>query len=210
LDQAALATGANLFVQGSDGQCDINPGIRPTGIDRRAEEAIVLGMVEVPVSGGFWYTDPAEPTADGSPDPVSLDGLPCSTVPEGESTEPPEDLCRVTADGVTAWVGSTRTSNPDVAAIFAAAPYSTSADSLECGGGLFDIRNVLQDGPACITARAVDAGGNVSVARPIAICIDTDLVGGECVGFDPDSTRTRCTLGCAPPQAQFGWIIRDR
>lgn len=110
----------------------------------------------------------------------------------GSDSDPPEDICTASAaEDLTIWTSYTEDEDPN---IFVVTPYDPNS-TLSCTGSPFDT-SYLPDGPACLTAEAVDNVGNRAVARAIAICIDKDGTGDECDAFDANAVRDACQAGC--------------
>jgi hypothetical protein len=159
-----------------DGICDdINPELKPTTQPNTSNEVLLLTMAKVDPRGSAYFP-PAGPPPVGytlANDPNAVCTL------QGNDTTPPETICDVTSLSI---VIPSR-SDQSTAAVYTL-PTVQPTSRLQCLGFPLDsTSNHIADGPVCIAVRAKDKVGNLSVSRPLRVCVNHDGVGSECTGF---------------------------
>jgi len=148
----------------NDGICDaVNPKLVPTTTPMSSQDALLVNLSPIPVTGSANFTsDPGFPT-NGYPD--------CAI---GSDTSTPEALCK-TSD-MTVAIQAHMVTVPAVWTIPNVVP-----STVQCAGNQLDsMGNHVGDGPACLAVRALDQLGNSQVSRVLHVCIDSDASGNEC------------------------------
>lgn len=160
-----------------DGVCDdINPNVVPSTNPDPARHAQKLEMTSLPPRQG----------ADFSPEP----GAPAFCAPSTET--PPKPFCDTTFDMSKSKYGPDGAHSyflsdvlgyaaSNLPSIYTVPPVGT--DRLQCGGRQYDSANHLNNGWACLSAKAVDKLGNSQVARPIRVCVQASTSKTGCEAY---------------------------
>ncbi|MCS6913575.1 MAG: hypothetical protein NZ890_10080 [Myxococcota bacterium] len=151
---------------------NLNPLLQPTSAMTASNQALVLRLSNITVTGQPSYGDdplPFWPRACTKPgDSTHADGL-CSLL---DYTEPPPGFTY-------AIPGEIWTIGP--------------VTNRECAGLQLDSLNVLPEGPYCVAVRAADNAGNRNVSKPLRVCIERPVGSGACNAF-----RTAVMNGTLP------------
>jgi hypothetical protein len=157
------------------------------------QRPVAIEMGEVTDRGAAYYAADSSFLADTSRNVPAAD---CQT---GTAVNPPGQLCNTTPMH-RVLPQNIETGNPP-SAVYGLMPTNSPTEG-ECNGTNWELLPIVDEGWACLAARAEDNIGNVGVSVPMRVCFD-DMVGTPlCKNGDPTlPLPPNCTDGCALPDA---------
>jgi hypothetical protein len=172
--------------------------------DRIAPDAATLkGIIHldpVPPMGAPSYSptvpDPSDTTKQIEDDyalPPNIKGAPCARL----ANDHPK-LCATRISDMD-FVASAENAGQSASASVIYAPAVGPTSGFQCTGSQVDISNIAPDGWVCVAAVAMDDVGNIGIARPLRLCLDSENTPGTPACAISSTTPPTCTDGCAQP-----------